>query len=566
MGVGGPAGCLSGGGGAAPGAAGSPRGLLGRLAGVAGGWAGEGPGGGAAGGGLAGAARVPAAAAPADAPPLALQQRGGRRPHSICGRGARAAGGAPAGVRPVVPMGVPPAAAAGGPVAAARAGAAAPGAAAAELGAAGSASAGGVGGGGGVGGSGDGSGRGMAAMGAAAAAEGAAAGRQLRWRQDPGRANKHRGQAAAAGGGATSGGGAAAGGGGSLAGAGPGAEGQAQTADSGAGGSGLFFLLAGASQAPAVGAAQAPAAGAAQAPAAGAAQAPAAGAAGAQAAGGAQAALAAADADGQVPGLGPGAPVQAAPHQAHQAAWLRLWSAPAGNRAKVLGWRLAHACLPCGLYVAKPRQRFDGHLCCEEECREHTVGRRPRASLSHLFCECPLYTAARAWLAATWEAITGTARPPLGCPALLLGDQPSAWPGYPSSPGRQQLWTVLRLCFLHAVWCVHMDRDRTAHHAHAVVAHTVAALRHLMWAQFRMTALSDALLEPLPTRLLSAQLKADRLADFSAVWAWRRVRCEVELPPAGAAEEPRLRVFLSLAAPVPAPAAPAGPFLGQAGV
>ncbi|PNH00525.1 hypothetical protein TSOC_013648, partial [Tetrabaena socialis] len=334
------------------------------------------------------------------------------------------AGGDPTGVRPVVPMGVPPSAAAVGAVAAARAEA------------------------------------GAAAAGAAAAG--------LRWRQDPGRANKHRGQAA----------------------------------------------LEGKRRQQAVEPHQAVERQPEEPP-------------------------------GPRPQGVPRPPSQPQTPTAHQAAWLRLWSAPAGNRAKVLGWRLAHACLPCGLYVTKARQRFDGHLCCEEECREHSVGRRPRASLSHLFCECPLYTAA----------------------PLLLGDQPSAWPGYPSSPGRQQLWTVLRLCFLHAVWCVHMDRDHTAHHAHAVVAHTVAALRHLMWAQFRMTALSDTLLEPLPTRLLSAQLKADRLADFSAVWAWRRVLCEVELPPAGAAEGPRLRVFLSLAAPVPAPAAPApaGPLGGQQG-
>ncbi|PNH06961.1 Protein piccolo, partial [Tetrabaena socialis] len=99
-----------------------------------------------------------------------------------------------------------------------------------------------------------------------------------------------------------------------------------------------------------------------------------------------------------------------------------------------------------------------------------------------------------------WALGHQSRRPPIrhtrqfGCDcALLLGDQPSAWPGYPSSPGRQQLWTVLRLCFLHAVWCVHMGRDRTAHHAHAVVAHTVAMLQHLMWAQFRMTALAASL-------------------------------------------------------------------------
>ncbi|PNH11683.1 Elongation factor Tu GTP-binding domain-containing protein 1, partial [Tetrabaena socialis] len=79
------------------------------------------------------------------------------------------------------------------------------------------------------------------------------------------------------------------------------------------------------------------------------------------------------------------------------------------------------------------------------------------------------------------------------------------------------------------------------HHSHAVVAHVVAALRCLLWAQFRMTALSDDPLYPLPTAILNAQLKASKLADFKAAWAHRRVLCEVVEPAAGGAQ---LRVLV----------------------
>ncbi|PNH10095.1 hypothetical protein TSOC_003202 [Tetrabaena socialis] len=113
---------------------------------------------------------------------------------------------------------------------------------------------------------------------------------------------------------------------------------------------------------------------------------------------------------------------------------------------------------------------------------------------------------------------------------------------------------ALRLCFLHGVWCVHKDLDPARHHSHAVVAHVVAALRCLLWAQFRMTALSDDLLDPLPTAILNAQLKATKLAEFKAAWAHRRVLCEVVEPAAGGAQ---LRVLVSLSGPVVAPAAPA---------
>ncbi|PNH06592.1 hypothetical protein TSOC_007056, partial [Tetrabaena socialis] len=115
-------------------------------------------------------------------------------------------------------------------------------------------------------------------------------------------------------------------------------------------------------------------------------------------------------------------------------------------------------------------------------------------------------------------------------------------------------WTALRLCSLHGVWCVHKDLDPARHHSHAVVTHVVVALRRLLWAQFRMTALSDDLLDPLPTAILIAQLKVSKLAEFKAAWAHRRVLCEVVEPAAGGAQ---LRVLVSLSGPVVAPAAPA---------
>ncbi|PNH00289.1 hypothetical protein TSOC_013936 [Tetrabaena socialis] len=147
--------------------------------------------------------------------------------------------------------------------------------------------------------------------------------------------------------------------------------------------------------------------------------------------------------------------------------------------------------------------------------------------------------------------VLGPAGPSAGSPRTAEAPHPAA---AHQTTGLQRLWTALRLCFLHGVWCVHKDLDPARHHSHAVVAHVVAALRCLLWAQFRMTALSDDLLDPLPTAILNAQLKATKLADFKAAWAHRRVLCEVVEPAAGGAQ---LRVLVSLSGPVVAPAAPA---------
>lgn len=192
-------------------------------------------------------------------------------------------------------------------------------------------------------------------------------------------------------------------------------------------------------------------------------------------------------------------------------AWQRIWDSPASNRAKALVWRLQHARLPCGLYLAT-KGRSERALCSHAECqqqpqpqqrqhqpqRQHQRQQQQLDSLTHIFVTCPAYSEARTWLAALWGSVTGTDGPPMDNVELMLGDWPSAWGAYPTSPGLQRLWTTLRTTWLWAVWCHHQAADTAASPSEAVVEQTVGELQRLMWAHFRMSALPDDTLAGLP--------------------------------------------------------------------
>ena len=77
-------------------------------------------------------------------------------------------------------------------------------------------------------------------------------------------------------------------------------------------------------------------------------------------------------------------------------------------------------------------------------------------------------------------------------------------------------------------------------------------LRRLMVAGFTMAALTTATLNALPTRLLTAQLKASKMQDFEAAWAAGEALCRVRRVEG---QPPELELRLTLAAPVPAPGA-----------
>ncbi|HSG19125.1 MAG TPA: reverse transcriptase domain-containing protein [Burkholderiaceae bacterium] len=250
-----------------------------------------------------------------------------------------------------------------------------------------------------------------------------------------------------------------------------------------------------------------------------------------------------------------------APTVERMRAWKRLWDCPAGNRAKVLGWRLAHARLPCGLYMAAKLGPARGgltsrHLCPALSCAQQPGRTRARDSLTHVFLTCPALAPARHWFAQLWVALTNGPPPPTDDAALMLGDLPAAWSHHPARTdgehaGIVRLWGAVRLSFLFAVWCARQAADAEDRTAQAVVRSTVLELQRRMREQFYTSAMPAEIVDALPARLLTANLQQAKLADFTCVWAHRGVLCSV-VQPAGDGP-PALHLKLSMVQPVPAP-------------
>jgi hypothetical protein len=179
---------------------------------------------------------------------------------------------------------------------------------------------------------------------------------------------------------------------------------------------------------------------------------------------------------------------------------------------------------------------------------------QPRDSITHLFLHCPEYQPARTWLQQIWEAVEGRGGhgPPTSNAALMLADQPEAWPDYPTDKGLQHLWGALRLLFLHALWCVHTAKETARQGSRAVALQVVTEAARLMRCQWRMAALADDTLAALPRRLLTVQLQSAPLEDFMGSWAARGILAEV----VGGGEEGAsrsMRVRLSETWPVALP-------------
>ncbi len=75
-------------------------------------------------------------------------------------------------------------------------------------------------------------------------------------------------------------------------------------------------------------------------------------------------------------------------------------------------------------------------------------------------------------------------------------------------------------------------------------------LRRLMRARFTMASLTPAVLNALPTQLLTAELRAGKMEDFERSWAVRGVLCRVTREEG---RPPKLELLLSLEEPVAAP-------------
>jgi hypothetical protein len=190
--------------------------------------------------------------------------------------------------------------------------------------------------------------------------------------------------------------------------------------------------------------------------------------------------------------------------------------------------------------------------CCRASASQAEA---PAASLTHLFLECPAYAQARQWLVDLWAAISpGDVAPPVTSAALMLGDCRAAWPSYPLGLcSLALLWTTLRVTFLAAIWRAYYSRELEQQTSAAVVREVVGRLREVIAVRFRWAVLSADTLTALPTAFLSSQLRPTGLAAFKRAWAERGVLCSVEEPAEGGGDPPRLRLWLSLTAPVAAP-------------
>ena len=138
-----------------------------------------------------------------------------------------------------------------------------------------------------------------------------------------------------------------------------------------------------------------------------------------------------------------------------QGVWDRLHGAGLERNVRAFGWRLLHGALNVGAFRAymHHRRRAAGPssagMCTHPECASQPE------TLSHAFVHCPVAVSVTQWLCDVWERVTCGDRPPRTV-AVLLADDTSQW-----APAQQlqQLWTLLRLTTLSAIWSATTQRN-----------------------------------------------------------------------------------------------------------
>ena len=185
---------------------------------------------------------------------------------------------------------------------------------------------------------------------------------------------------------------------------------------------------------------------------------------------------------------------------------------------RVLGWSILHVALYSGVFFTRVNLRHaTASMCCSSTA---CSAAGTYETMQHLFLECPDVAAASDWLVRLWVAVSpmGSAAPPHSA-AVLLAEDDHVWQPDGSEEHRQ-LWTILRLCFLQAVWCLHCQHS-LAPERHAVtsataVAATVAAVQRLMRLDYVRTIGNAHTMTALVPRHIGAHLAA---SEFLGHWA-----------------------------------------------
>jgi hypothetical protein len=221
--------------------------------------------------------------------------------------------------------------------------------------------------------------------------------------------------------------------------------------------------------------------------------------------------------------------------------WLRLHDSQLSRPQQTTAWRILHGALK----VNGLRSFLHAHLPSSSAYCTHPACLHARAveTLSHSFLDCPAARPALVWLQDLWEAVAGE-RPPLDARVLLADDHRVWRPGEEAALG--QLWTLLRVAMLHAVWqCRSYRHELVGSFSAAAVTRVVVYVRTSIERDWLRANEDVRLLSDMPADYFRGRDPQMEMDAFLACWAHRGVLCSIH--------GGHLALHLSLQAPVPMP-------------